>query len=354
MEKNKTNNPIGIKEIAKRANVAIATVDRVIHNRTGVSQRTKDKINAIIKKLDYQPNILARRLASGKILRIGILMPAIDEGSQYWRSQLQGIEEAEAEIKQYGINIHKYFFDAASSSSFVKSSKELLQQKMDAVLLIPIFPEEAQKFIATCKQKGISVAFLNSDIGGEDHLFYIGPHLYQSGYQAAELLATGVDTGKMLIVNIMSDTDNEEHLSAKEAGFKAWFNDNNIKRSFVKLDIRSIELATVNRKIKKVLAEHKNIQAIFVTGSRVSLVAATLEKYSKKKILLVGYDFLEENIRYLKKNVIDFLICQKLHEQGYKGTMTLYQKLVFNTEIETVYYMPIDIVTRENYTYYNN
>ncbi len=60
----KDNTYFGVKEIARRANVSIATVDRVIHNRTGVSEKTKKKFNEIIKELDYQPNILASRLAS--------------------------------------------------------------------------------------------------------------------------------------------------------------------------------------------------------------------------------------------------------------------------------------------------
>ena len=52
----------GVKEIAKLAGVSIATVDRVIHNRKGVSEKTKDKIkverqfwtyNLDITKLNY-------------------------------------------------------------------------------------------------------------------------------------------------------------------------------------------------------------------------------------------------------------------------------------------------------------
>ena len=60
------NKLTGVKEIARRANVSLATVDRVINNRGGVSKKTKEKIELIIKELNYQPNILARRLASPK------------------------------------------------------------------------------------------------------------------------------------------------------------------------------------------------------------------------------------------------------------------------------------------------
>jgi len=48
----------GVKEIARWANVAIATVDRVMHNRTGISAKTQKKINNISAELNYQPNLL--------------------------------------------------------------------------------------------------------------------------------------------------------------------------------------------------------------------------------------------------------------------------------------------------------
>ena len=43
----------GVKEIARRANVSLATVDRVIHGRSGVSEKTRQRIQAIIEELNY-------------------------------------------------------------------------------------------------------------------------------------------------------------------------------------------------------------------------------------------------------------------------------------------------------------
>lgn len=43
--------------------VSIATVDRVIHNQTGVSAKMRAKIEKIVQELNYQPDIIASRLA---------------------------------------------------------------------------------------------------------------------------------------------------------------------------------------------------------------------------------------------------------------------------------------------------
>ena len=51
-----------VTDIAKLANVSIATVDRVLHNRGRVAETTKKRIEQIIKYSGYQPDPLARYL----------------------------------------------------------------------------------------------------------------------------------------------------------------------------------------------------------------------------------------------------------------------------------------------------
>jgi LacI family transcriptional regulator len=352
----KTNMQSGVKEIARRANVSTGTVDRVINNRTGVSKTTKNKILAIMKDLDYQPNILARRLASKKVLRFASLIPAVSTETEYWAAPIKGIEMAEAEIKQFGIVIDKYFYDQNDKQSFVKQTKNILKTAVDGILVAPIFIEESLAFSKLCNLKKIPQVFINSDIPNESRLSYIGPDLFQSGHLSAHMVNYLVRKGdKILIVNISKEIDSYHHLMRKEEGFRAYFKDHKKKVRIIKTDITpDTDYASVSKKLTEVLSEHTNVKAIFVTNSRVFSVAQFLEKTNQEDIFLVGYDFLPQSIEYLKKEVIDFLICQKPQEQAYKGVMALYQNVVLNAEIEAVQYMPIDIITKENYKSYRN
>lgn len=87
---------------------------------------------------------------------------------------------------------------------------------------------------------------------------------------------------------------------------------------------------------------------VFVANSRVFYVAKFFEEYKIENVRLIGFEFLKKNIEYLKNGVIDFLICQKPIEQGYKGIMTLYQHYIHKTIVDKVHYMPINIITKEN------
>ena len=51
---------ITVKEVARLAGVSIGTVDRVLHDRGGVSAETKSRIDEIITSLGYEPNLIAR------------------------------------------------------------------------------------------------------------------------------------------------------------------------------------------------------------------------------------------------------------------------------------------------------
>lgn len=355
MGKKKKTEYYGVKEIARRAKVSIATVDRVIHNRTGVAEGTRQKINQIIKELDYQPNILASRLASRRVFHFATLIPGDSEETDFWKAPLAGILQAETEIKQYGVKIEKYFFDLNDKESFVKQAGIILKGKVDGILVAPSFIEESVRFIDVCRERKIPYVFINSDIPNRDSLCYIGPDLYHSGYLGARLTSYGVGDGKILIVNIAREMDNHHHLLRKEEGFRSWFRDHGKTNEIVKIDIRQTDSSSVERHLSFLLKEHRDIRAIFVTNSRVSAVAHYLEKSAvKEHILLIGYDFLEANIACLERNIIDFLICQKPDEQGYRGIKALYQSQVLGGAVEKEHFMPIDIITRENYAVYKN
>ncbi|MGF1925688.1 MAG: substrate-binding domain-containing protein, partial [Bacteroidia bacterium] len=163
------------------------------------------------------------------------------------------------------------------------------------------------------------------------------------------------DGDKILIVNISKEIDSYHHLLRKEEGFVAYFKDHQKQVEIIKTDITPhTDYQSISVKLSEILKQHADVKAIFVTNSRVFSVAQFLEKTSQEHIFLVGYDFLPESIEHLKKGVIDFLICQKPQEQGYKGIMALYQSVVLNGEVEPTYYMPIDILTKENYKSYRN
>ncbi|WP_018626011.1 LacI family DNA-binding transcriptional regulator [Niabella aurantiaca] len=344
---------IGVKEIAKMTNVSIATVDRVLHNRPGVSPATEKKIRAVIRKYNYQPNILARTLATRKTLKLAALIPAVSKETTYWQAPLDGIDEAENEIRQFGIAVEKYFFDLNDAQSFVRQARKILRNKADGVLLAPHFANDAETFSRQLADKQIPFVYINSDVPGQENLSYIGPHLYQSGYLGGQLADfIGGEKSTCLVVNISRIPDSYYYLLKKEEGFRAYFEGRN-KVKILKTDIQKTDYPSIKKELTALLNTHK-IDLIFVTNSRVFYVARFLEERGMEHIRLIGFDMIDRNIRHLEEGTIDFLISQKPREQAYRGILALYNKLIKGADVEKQCFMPIDIITKENYRFYTN
>ncbi|QKZ13277.1 LacI family DNA-binding transcriptional regulator [Spirosoma sp. KUDC1026] len=345
----------GVKEIARRANVAIATVDRVIHNRAGVSEKTREKINKIIAELNYQPNLLARRLASSKVISIAVLIPSVTGETDFWEAPLQGIQQAEAEIRQFGITVDLFLFNLNDPASFVDQANRILESAVDGIVLAPSFVDEAREFTNACQKASIPFIFIDADIPGQQSLSYIGPPLFQSGYLAGKLCTYRLrETSNVLVVNIATSLDSFTYKKIEE-GFRAYFSDHNHTYPILRADIQQTDYASIAHNLQELFDKHAHIDAVFVSNSRVSSVARFLEdRKLPHKPMLIGYDFVRNNLRFLASGTIDFLICHQPKDQGYRSIMALYQHLVLATPVTKEHYMPIDIVTQENQAFYQN
>ena len=84
-----------IKDISKETGLSIGTVSRVFNNRGYISQETRDKVDAAVKKLNYQPNAVARSLSKSSSRIIGLIVPHI--AHPFFSDLLSAIENATRE-----------------------------------------------------------------------------------------------------------------------------------------------------------------------------------------------------------------------------------------------------------------
>ncbi|MCY4779616.1 substrate-binding domain-containing protein [Sphingobacterium sp. UT-1RO-CII-1] len=345
----------GIKDIAKLANVSIATVDRVLNNRKDVSDVTREKIQKIIKENNYRPNMYARSLSVKNNLSIAVLIPRTSQQTGYWELCLTGINKGIDEFSSFGINIDVFLYDQEDVSTFNKAADTVFETKFNAVVVAPIFIEETRCFVDRCKQNGLQTIFINSDIPNSSSLGYVGPDLYSTGRLAGNLTSYLVqDESKLLILNVGKGLQNYKYLNTKIEGYTKYLE--NLGRNFdiVLRDIHHNDYNDVSRELSN-LVEEIVPDLIFVTNSRVSVVGQFFhERPDFVKPHIIGFDFLPSNVDYLAKGVVDFLICQRPDKQGYLAIEYLYNYFLLKEKPADIKSMPIDILTIENYLFYEN
>jgi LacI family transcriptional regulator len=68
---------IRMKDIAKDLGISQATVSKVLRDHPDIGEKTRQRVLERIKELDYQPNSLARSLATGRSYLIGLVAPSL-------------------------------------------------------------------------------------------------------------------------------------------------------------------------------------------------------------------------------------------------------------------------------------
>ncbi len=263
------------------------------------------------------------------------------------------MNKALSEIGHFGIDVDYCFFDQFDPESFQSQTEKIINSKPDGLLFAPVQYTQAIELVHRCQDHQIPFVFINSNIEELDYLSYVGQDSFQSGYLAARLMSMGfISKSDLLVVNISKHLANHRHLIKRNSGFESYFNDHHeLGVKFATINIEDISQDSVNQNLEDAFSRSKNIHGIFVPNSRVFKVA----KYLTDKNIdmrLIGFDLTEENIAFLKSGTIDFLISQKPVEQGYYGIMALYNHLILKKGYTKNLYLPIDIITNENLTYY--
>lgn len=327
----------------------------MIHKRGEVSPATRDKILEIIADLDYHPNILASTLASKKMYSLAVLIPEPQSDEAYWNKPLLGIQRAFSEIQQYGIEVKIYQFKQNDPSNFKANASQLLERNYDGVVLAPFFSRESKAFIKKLEEQEVPFVFIDSNIRDANKLSYIGQNSFQSGTLAAKLLDFSVPPGStILVVHFAKEMDNQNHLVQREMGFYNYFEQRETPstKNIITVEINDTAHDAYFTQIENELKKTDQVKGIFVTNSQVYKVAEYLEQHQLQGIRLVGHDLIPNNVDYVRKGLVDFLICQRPEEQGYQSVITLFQHIILKKEVSSENYTSIDILTKENLDFY--
>lgn len=348
------NKRLTIKDVAEQAGVSVGTVDRVIHNRGRVAAEVKEKVLQVMKELNFEPNLIASTLAFNRLIQIGVLMPN-QYSDPYWDLPLLGMRQAQHSVKHYGIVLKEQMFDLFNPRNFKQQALDLIEQKPEALVFPPIFLKESLEVLDHCRDKSIPTILINTDVEHPQVMSYIGQDSYQSGVLAGKLLRLGTKgLGKILLLNLDKETLNAKHLLDKEQGLRYYLEKTEgHSEQVLRQDVEDFEdperLETL---LNGLIQQYADIKAVFVSNSRAYKLVEALEGKNPTHLHILGYDLLPNNLHFLQRGKIDFLINQNAADQGYTAIRNLMDYFIFKKQLPRVQYLPLDIVVAENAAYY--
>jgi len=123
---------ITIADVAKIANVSKATVSAVLNKKATVAPQTRDRVQEVIKKLNYRPSEVARSLSSRQTRCVGLVIKEID--NPYVAKVMKGVFDA-CRDNGYTVLLGS---SELSPSQEIQSIETLTNQRVDGLIISPL------------------------------------------------------------------------------------------------------------------------------------------------------------------------------------------------------------------------
>lgn len=299
-----------IKDVAKHAGVSIATVSRIINNRGPISEKTRKKVYASMKALQYQPNEMARALQKKKSNIIGLIVPSI----QYsFFGKL--IEAVESVCQQNGYKL-MLCRTGENESREIEMVAMLEANKVDGIIVCSRLGDTA---IYTGKMS-MPIVSIDREIQG---LSVVTSDNYAGGVLAAEeLYAAGCSNPALF----GDKTPEYMAMHGRNIGFFDRCKSLGVTAHYFPASCDAEDKAEVERLFLQGLKAYPQTDGIFITGDALAASLFCGTKIKQKKIFdkfpILSYDGLEFS------ELLDITsVAQPVYEMGAAAAVQLVKEI---------------------------
>lgn len=295
---------VTIRDVAKRANVSVATVSRVINESARVNPTTRKKVEKAIKELNYRPNEIARSFFTGKSKMLALLVPDIT--NPFFPELARSIEDS--------ANKRGYTLLLCNTDNNQKKEQHYLsilqQKRVDGIINI------SNTKIDT-KDYNIPLVFL--DRGNED----FSPSVTVNNREGSKEAIVYLKSKKRNRIAHISGPKDDYNAQQRLKGYldivkdESWFSDTYIR--YGNYDFQTAYNCTID-----LLKDKNDVDSIFVGNDFMAIgVLKAIEQSGKRvpeDISVIGFDGIKLGEQL---NPSLTTMAQPLYEIGQKATETL-------------------------------
>ncbi|MGF1701945.1 LacI family transcriptional regulator [Photobacterium makurazakiensis] len=322
-----------IKDVAREANVSISTVSYAINNSDRISEKTRNHVLEIAKKLNYSANSNAKRLRQKNVGAIGIFFNSWF--GPIYSELVQGIER----------KVHEMGYDLIACSLFGGSEstahRYLKDQMIDgAIILSNAFDDDFLKSVAS---SNLPIVALDREVKAP-HIYNILIDNFGGAFGATKQLISSGSEEVHYFCGPDDSYDNQKRLEGYIAAlgfYNVKFNNNLIiKSDFTEED--------AYLKMKETIEQGVIPEAIFSANDEMALgvirAANECNINIPEKLKIIGFDNIRESERTTP--ALSTVTHQK-YEMGVKAVEVLFSAMNGDKEIEQVTILPTQLIERE-------
>jgi LacI family transcriptional regulator, galactose operon repressor len=340
----------GIKEIAEALGISIGTVDRALHDRRGVSLKTKAKVQKIADQLGYKPNLAAQALRLNRRIKIAVVLPK--EISHFFDPLRAGIREAAA--ASVGMHVEVTFHEYARLGY---GDSELLETRLkennDGIIFTPGNPRKLDSIIHRLTEHGTAMFCVSSDAPNSSRIGLVSTHAYTSGALAAELLALKLNR-RAHVATITGELSTLDH-AEKLRGFAATLAMIAPHLSLLPAIESHERPKEAYRQTLALVREEVKPQGLYIsTANSAPVLKALREEGLLGKIQIVTTDLFGELVPLIENGQILATLYQRPFTQGKVAFENLMTYLLEEKRTSSVLRLAPHIIFRSNLPLFSN
>src|SRR5215217_3721484 len=304
---------VTISQVAKEAGVSSQTVSRVINNRQEITPETRQRVQEVIKRLGYQPNVLARSLIQRRSHTLGV----VTSGLEYFGPShiLIGLEQG---ANQAGLSILLNLIHQPETRDIGSLINGLISRQVEGIIwAVPEIDNNRIWFRENLDQLPIPVIFLSTqprenlnvvEIDNWHGSYIATQHLLERGYRKIGHIA-----GPLTWWAARERRRGwQDALTAAGISFtEEWLVEGNWSAE------------SGERSLYELLARFPDLQAVFACNDQMALglmrAARSLGKRIPDDLAVVGFDDIPESAFYHPPLTT---VRQGLYELGHVAVQT--------------------------------
>lgn len=267
--------PANIRDVAKRAEVSVASVSRVLNGAGPVTEATRRKVMEAVEALQYVPHSGARSLSTSRTQTVGVVLP--DLYGEFFSELIRGMDLAARE-SGYNLIVSSSHDEAEAAATAVRS----MRGRVDGLILMS--PNASVGQAVSAVTGGMPVVRLN-DGAAEDAAIVVDNH--GGAVAAVEHL---IALGRTRIAHVAGPSDNLE-AEARLSGYLA-------AMAHAGLDARVVEgdfdMASGRRAGLELARAGQGVDAVFAANDMMALgVLLALQDAGlqcPQDVAVVGFD----------------------------------------------------------------
>ncbi len=326
---------VTIKDVAKKANVSISTVSRVINDSKPVSDDVKKRVLEVIKETGYTPNPVARSLVMKKSRLIGVVVPDI---SSFFIGEVLNAMEEIAKTYGYDILLCNSYGELDQEIKFLNLMRS--KQVEGIVFMTYKIEPEHKEFTESADLPMVLINRYSEDIKASsvtvDHL--------KATYEMTKYL---VDQGHSDIALVRNGTDEDIFIANQLEGYRKALEEAGISFRGDRVINGNYRLDQVYQNINELIELGDLPTAIFATSDENAIGAmnALLDKGYRVPEDISIVSFHDTKVAQLFRPKLT-AISQPIYDIGAVSIRLLIKKIKGEEKENTIHFMPHKLVVR--------